>query len=140
MVNLVVNFCLVVEKRGETPSQIYVPLVGKWERADDASCICFFSVAFSSVILMLKGPVLGWHLLLPFTGSGGSCVLNFERYWQVALQRVLSICNSTDDLIQWFVNMQFNILLVWKEFNCWGGKIFLYPSKILSAGLIIKLT
>lgn len=78
MVNLVVNFCLVVEKRGETPSQIYVPLVGKCERADDASCVCFFSVAFSSVIFMLKGPVLGWHLLLPFTGSGGSCVLNLR--------------------------------------------------------------
>ena len=44
MINLVINFCLVVERGGKALLQIYVQLLGKLGRADD-----FFVSAFSQL-------------------------------------------------------------------------------------------
>lgn len=71
-----------------------------------------------------------------------ACVLNFERFWQVAHQRALCIYNSTDDFILYFVNMQLITFLVCKELNYkWKcPSMFSFLRKVLLTSLKMTRT
>lgn len=135
---LVINFCLLEERGGETLLQIYVLLLGKGWNTDNFFYLLFFSCFQLKIILM---PVwLFWGGIFYPSLVQVAYFLNFERYWQVDLQRVLSIYNSTNYFIQYFVNMQLNTLLIWKELNCKRKcpSMFSFLREVLST--LLKMT